>query len=292
MKKLLMVSAIILLFGAGAALAQPNYQFAPAGTKDFTTEETISVNDTISLDIWLKDAGATQNSGGAWIDFSGSIAKISYVSAGRALTDGSEGPTGNWSPGAGAFINEPFGVGTVLMVNVNLAGAAPDGEGDIIVGTITLECTAGGDATVNLTTIPEVPTWGPLSDEDVVPVSLTIIQQQTCTEDSECDDGEYCNGAETCDDGVTDLCLAGTPPVCDDGVGCTDDSCDEVNDECVNAVNNGNCDDGDFCTGVETCDPDLDCQAGDDPCPDDGLFCTGVESCNEDTDQCETTGSL
>jgi hypothetical protein len=50
-----------------------------------------------------------------------------------------------------------------------------------------------------------------------------------------------------------------------------------------------NCDDGEFCTGVETCVSGA-CQAGSDPCPDDTLFCTGTESCDEGGDQCLSTG--
>ncbi len=39
-----------------------------------------------------------------------------------------------------------------------------------------------------------------------------------CTVDADCDDGLFCNGAETCNAGS---CQAGTAPVCDDGVACT-----------------------------------------------------------------------
>ena len=56
-----------------------------------------------------------------------------------------------------------------------------------------------------------------------------------------CDNGLFCDGAETCD-AVND-CQSGTPPIVDDGVGCTDDSCNEITDSCDNVVNNGNCDD-------------------------------------------------
>ena len=45
-----------------------------------------------------------------------------------------------------------------------------------------------------------------------------------------CDDGDVCNGAETCDPATG--CVAGTPLVCDDGNECTDDVCDPV-DGCV-----------------------------------------------------------
>ena len=59
--------------------------------------------------------------------------------------------------------------------------------------------------------------------------------------------------------------LPGTPVDVDDGVGCTDDSCDEANDVVVNALNDGLCDNGAFCDGSETCDAVNDCQAGTSP---------------------------
>ncbi|NNJ63959.1 MAG: hypothetical protein HKP16_00215, partial [Xanthomonadales bacterium] len=89
-----------------------------------------------------------------------------------------------------------------------------------------------------------------------------------CTVDADCDNGLYCDGAETCNAGT---CEAGTPPVCDDGLFCngtetcnegTDscdpgaspcpDLCDEVDDICIG------CGDG-------TCDPGEDCNT----CPQD-----------------------
>jgi hypothetical protein len=69
--------------------------------------------------------------------------------------------------------------------------------------------------------------------------------------DGLCDNLQFCDGAETCD--VALDCQAGTPVPVDDGIGCTDDSCDEVADAVVNAVNAGACDDGDPCT-AEACD--------------------------------------
>ncbi len=132
---------------------------------------------------------------------------------------------------------------------------------------------------------------------------------------SPCPDGQFCNGDETCDGAGT--CQAGTPVDCDDGVGCTVDSCDEVNDVCVNTPDDAACDDGQFCNGAEICDPDLDCQPGtpvdcddgvgctddscdedadacvnvpnDANCPDDGLFCNGMEFCDAQND-CSSTG--
>jgi hypothetical protein len=104
-----------------------------------------------------------------------------------------------------------------------------------------------------------------------------------CTIDADCDDGLFCNGAETC---VAGTCQAGTPPGCDDSVGCTDDSCNEASDSCDNVANDANCDDGVFCDGAETCDAVNDCQEGTPPTCDDGVGCTD-DSCNAGTDSCD-----
>ena len=103
-----------------------------------------------------------------------------------------------------------------------------------------------------------------------------------CLNDGHCNDGLYCNGAETCSGGS---CQAGTAIDCNDGVGCTDDSCNEGTDSCDHAPNNGVCDNGLYCDGVETCDPVADCQPGTAIDCNDGVACT-VDSCNEGTDSC------
>ena len=52
MKRLLIVCAMVLLFGVGTAHAQ-QYEVAPAGTMAFTTHEAIAPGATIDLDIYL-----------------------------------------------------------------------------------------------------------------------------------------------------------------------------------------------------------------------------------------------
>eukprot|EP00899_Mesostigma_viride_P021639 jgi/Mesvir1/29477/Mv25115-RA.1 len=59
-----------------------------------------------------------------------------------------------------------------------------------------------------------------------------------------CDDGQFCNGPEVCNPFAG--CQPGTPPDCSDGISCTDDSCDESADLCVNAPDDFQCDDGLF----------------------------------------------
>ncbi|RJP36644.1 MAG: hypothetical protein C4547_07045 [Phycisphaerales bacterium] len=97
-----------------------------------------------------------------------------------------------------------------------------------------------------------------------------------CTTDPDCDDGLFCNGAETC---VNGACQAGTPVNCDDGVACTADSCNEGTNSCEHVPNNGACDDGQFCNGAETCDPNLDCQPGVNPCPQGDVCLEGPDLC-------------
>ncbi len=81
-----------------------------------------------------------------------------------------------------------------------------------------------------------------------------------CALDTDCDDGVFCNGAEFCD--VTGACQNGTSVVCNDGLGCTVDECDELTSSCVSTPNDLLCDDGIVCNGVEICDATLDCVYG------------------------------
>lgn len=97
--------------------------------------------------------------------------------------------------------------------------------------------------------------------------------------DGECDDGEFCNGAESCDAAAGE-CVGGAAQVVDDGVGCTVDSCNEATDAVEHTPSDEACDDGAFCTGVETCDAQTDCQPGTAPSTDDGVACT-VDLCDE-----------
>jgi len=99
-----------------------------------------------------------------------------------------------------------------------------------------------------------------------------------------CNDGSFCNGAETCDAVLG--CQSGTPPVVDDGVGCTVDSCNEANSTVFHVPDNSICQDSLFCNGNEVCDVLLDCQAGTPVVCNDSDVCT-TDSCNEINNACE-----
>jgi hypothetical protein len=233
MKKLPIICLLVMMFTVGTAHAQ-QYEFAPCGTKTFTTATGITPGGTICLDIWLTGvpddyppAGPdTQFAGGGWLDFSFSTDDIAYVSGGRCLLDGSEGCTGPWAPppALGAYINEPGGPGTIFYVVSNLPGAVPDVDGDLIVGTVTLENIGPNDATLDIW--PGFgSTWHPIVDTDIGLGRIVISQVCYCTIDADCDDGLFCNGVETCD-APNCTCEPGTDP-CP-----TDTTCNEDTDSC------------------------------------------------------------
>lgn len=107
-----------------------------------------------------------------------------------------------------------------------------------------------------------------------------------------CDDGNACNGLEDCAPDVG--CQSGDPVALDDGVACTIDSCDAATGTITHVAQDTACDDGDACTGEETCHPQNGCQAG------TPLVCTSVpnaevtcdalcviSSCQEGFDDCD-----
>lgn len=213
MKRVVIICLLLTVFGTGYVQAQ-QYEAATADTKDFTNEITIPPGEQISLDIYLTDVGAPQNVGGVWIDFSGSTDITSYVSAGRALTNGSEGVIGPWDPIAGALVNEAGGPGTIMIVVSELGGASPDPDGALIVGRFTLQSTAQGDASINFDLIPcACDTFVPLDNRDISsPTTLIIHQSNDIDNDGIIDDEDNCpdapnpNQQDTDGDGIGDVC--------------------------------------------------------------------------------------
>jgi subtilisin family serine protease len=114
-----------------------------------------------------------------------------------------------------------------------------------------------------------------------IDVTATLALISPCTTNGDCDDGQYCNGSETCNGGT---CSSGTAVNCDDGVACTDDSCDEGSDSCVNSSNDGLCDDGDPCTD-DTCNGSSCDNTPVSPCCGDGI-CESGEDCNSCSADC------
>jgi len=96
-----------------------------------------------------------------------------------------------------------------------------------------------------------------------------------------CDDGNVCNGTETCDS-ATGNCQPGTPLVCNDGNVCNGTETCNPTTGCQPGTPLV-CNDGNVCNGTETCNPTTGCQPGTPLVCDDGNVCNGTETCNPTT---------
>jgi hypothetical protein len=148
------------------------------------------------------------------------------------------------------------------------------------------------------------------SDEecnDLIECTLDSCALGACSHtpnDEACsDDGVYCNGPEICDPSLG--CLSAGDPCrksslicnedlaecenctqdedCDDNIDCTLDICELG--LCQNSADDSYCiDDGNYCTGVEKCDPQQGCISTNNPCGD-SVECT-EDVCDETNDVC------
>ncbi|MBN1772600.1 MAG: hypothetical protein JXB32_15125 [Deltaproteobacteria bacterium] len=108
--------------------------------------------------------------------------------------------------------------------------------------------------------------------------SSGLPKESCCDHDEECQDGIYCNGREQCN------CWGGCEPapgpiVCDDGIICTTDFCDEALRACRFMTA---CADGNACTR-DVCNPDGTCSYPPTPLGfpcNDGMFCTMGSTCD------------
>jgi hypothetical protein len=88
-----------------------------------------------------------------------------------------------------------------------------------------------------------------------------------------CDDGLFCNGAETCNG--SSGCVPGAPPPISDGVDCTDDSCNEATDSISHLPNNARCGSGFQCNATAGCVDINECANGSANC-DSNATCTNT----------------
>jgi hypothetical protein len=167
----------------------------------------------------------------------------------------------------------------------------------------TLSCTDGRSCTVD-------------SCSEVLGGCTFDASKCACAMDSDCNDGNPCNGTETCN-AAAGLCTTGTPKSCaiEDDV-CNVGSCNPVNGACVKMPKASGtvCNDGNFCTKTDSCqagvcvgNSPVVCAAGD-PCHNpgtcdpstgacsnppkpDGATCTDGNACTQ-TDTCQSGSCL
>ncbi|MET0341108.1 MAG: hypothetical protein ABW252_08895 [Polyangiales bacterium] len=120
-------------------------------------------------------------------------------------------------------------------------------------------------------------------------VSVTAERPAKVTAGSTCNDNLYCTTDDVCN--ASGVCT-GPARSCDDGVSCTVDTCDETNLRCNNVVQNA-CRIGGVCYASGASDPSNGCRACTPATStsswttraigascDDGLYCTDVDTCS------------
>ncbi|MEM7447525.1 MAG: hypothetical protein AAF355_04725 [Myxococcota bacterium] len=111
-----------------------------------------------------------------------------------------------------------------------------------LLGAFAISCTSEGTA---IESSPEDPSHSERN------APLVETPKGGCFSASDCDDGDACNGAETCDN---EVCTAGTS-ACDDGIDCTEDLCTDSGGtvSCEFSPNNGRCGPGQTCSRLSGC---------------------------------------
>ena len=259
------LAALALCLGSGSAFALDDLRLMVA-----SGSTTVAPGETVTVNLNVANLSRAIN---------GVQALLGYDPAILQLTDVTPTDLGLAPPNAGwVEVVETDNAGVVTYTVVLNGGSTSLGH---TVASFTFAVI--GEGTANVFFRPDAPPL--LTKLTAAGDNSTLLPTKTNSEvlSSSCDDGLFCNGAETFD-GTS--CQPGVDP-CDDGVPCTDDSCDDIVNTCSNVANDANCDDLLFCNGAETCDALLDCRPGTNPC-DDAVGCT-IDTCDEPTDGCTNT---
>lgn len=228
----------------------------PQSLKTFDEEVTLFESETILVDIWVNDIdnGDVLLTGGFEIYWDPSIEVLSVTAAGywgTVVPDSREG-----------YYN------LQMLHDSQLSHDAGD---DVYLARLEIHCLEFGEDYMTVQPIIGPPQLdsvvsaddGFVYDTVIEPNVFTFHQLKPCTADLSCDDGNYCNGDETCN------LSGGSPGVCEPGT-------------------DVDCADGDYCNGDETCNEDTDsCDAGTSVDCADGVYCNGDETCNETSDDCD-----
>jgi alpha-tubulin suppressor-like RCC1 family protein len=223
--------------------------------------------------------------------------QFAYVTAESVLTGSDFGTSGDTVLMIAQYrqVNDTAGIPPTVALLDPTSQTAPYYSGE----TISVQASAADDVAVG---VVELYVNGTLAGDDFQPpytfqyptqanfvgqltfavrakdLAGNIAESQGVTVDVRAaNDGLFCNGMETCHHATG--CTPGTPPVVSDGVACTVDVCDEVNDKVTHTPDNTLCSDNNVCNGVETCNATTGCVAGTPIDPSDGQACT-ADACD------------
>jgi len=189
------VIVLILTLVSGTAFAISfGLDIGADGTIDDPAEITISVSDTVEIDIYLLDWPTTVNLGALDYTFHWDTTKMDLTDYDPNL----KATGGHWDMN-GEYPNTDYIDFSLVEFAVGVPGP------QILLHTVVLHCIAEGDGDITVDN-------GYLSDvtgNDFYDVDDAngIIHQGGCVEDADCDDGLFCNGVEFC---VVGSCQQGT----------------------------------------------------------------------------------
>jgi hypothetical protein len=272
------------VFGATASVSLVGSQ-GGAGEADLDAERNLTLDGSIDVTASSEgpagsvyvDVGRTMTMSGSIVaDGAASAADISDVDMSACqMTFVSGASVDDASPGARITLS----IGATLQTDVGSELLATD----------------GGSSTIMLSTSAAMPVLNGVVDPVPAITTNPLVPECHCGNgivdpQETCDDGNEISG-DGCDDNCQDEgCIAQTPsypdvPLCSDGNPCTDDVCHGTTDgtgTCSHTANTSPCDDGLYCTAVDTCSLGA-CVGVGDPCT--GLpFC--ASECDEQSDEC------
>ncbi len=188
-------------------------------------------------------------------------------------------PTACFSPFFGTSAAAPHVAGVAALLLASDACRTPaevlqalrQGADDILASGVDDASGAGRLDAVGAIAVP-----GPCDDGDACTADSCgpghVCAHTPLADGTACPDGNLCNGTETCQAGT--CTPSGTPLDCDDGDGCTVDSCDPAS----GCAHQFACDDGNPCT-LDSCDQATGCHHV--PVTD-GISCADHNACNGD----------
>ncbi len=153
----------------------------------------------------------------------------------------------------------------------------------LALGVVVGACASSGDNVVDLDAgkKPDVQVVdaGVKDTGTPVDVGVDVPPGRVCRINDDCTAPDLCSNSQVCRFNRCET-VGGTPS-CDDGVACTDDSCDASGGRCVHAPNDMRCPSDQFCAGESGCVRELPCEIGDSTCARlNGDPCTGTWSCD------------
>ena len=182
MKRLFSILCAMILF-AGLTTGQASAisyckDMEPLGDKSWDDEIHIDVGTTLEVDLWINDIPPVI-SGGLFLIMDSTLGTVTDI----VVADGNEQP-GQWDAGSTTELPNPIGVGSYYLTIGQFAGAGavPDGDGDIFIGTATVECFSPGNLLITVSVVPTpgydtwVDTGGTVYDSQIAPNTITIHQ--------------------------------------------------------------------------------------------------------------------